>query len=39
MRALLAAAAGDLRGVRVCLARHRRDLSPPCGRVLRRHGY
>ncbi len=39
MRALLAAATGDLRGVRVCLARHRRDLSPACGRVLRRHGY
>lgn len=39
MRALLAAAGGDLRGVRACFVRHRRDLSAACGRVLRRHGY
>jgi hypothetical protein len=39
MRVLLAAAAGNVRGIHLCFSRHRRELSDACDRVLRRHGY
>jgi hypothetical protein len=39
MRVLLAAAAGNVRGIHLCFSRHRRELSESCDRVLRRHGY
>jgi hypothetical protein len=39
MRVLLAAAAGNVRGIHLCFSRHRRELSQGCDRVLRRHGY
>jgi hypothetical protein len=36
---LLKAADGDLSGIRKCFTKHRRELSRPCDRVLKKHGY
>jgi len=33
------AALGDRSGIYACFKAHRRELSPSCNRVLKRHGY
>lgn len=36
---LLRAGMGDREGIFQCFKQHRRELSPPCDRVLKSHGY
>jgi hypothetical protein len=37
--AVIGAVHGDLSGIRRCFTQHRRELSRPCDRVLKKHGY